>query len=148
MVSPDPFRDRTERSDGAYPDPWPKPDPGDYIIGEVTHIELSAGQYEQPVLAIMCEDNEKEFSVWLPKYLRHDIVDKKLVPGERVSVKYFGLKKGKANEYQHYQLLIDPRSRIATPEAQDAAHERAFGQGEQPEPAPTGGYKSDDDLPF
>lgn len=145
MTSPDPFRDRTERSDGSYPDPWPKPEPGDYIIGEVTHIELSAGKYEQPVLAIMCEDHQKEFSVWLPKYLRDDIEDKKLLPGERVSVKYFGLKKGNTREYQHYQLLIDPRSRLSQPATADGQDEEA------PEPAPDAGYPSagpDDDLPF
>ena len=158
-MSADPFRDRTEQSDGSYPDSWPRPEAGDYIIGEVTAIEMSVGKYEQPVLAIMCEDSEKEFSVWLPKHIGNDILDQKLQVGERVSLKYHGVKEGKNNSYHNWKLMIDPKSRIAAPvaaedprtdeERYDEVQDRAFGKPDDKEaPAHAGFQDDDDELPF
>ena len=117
MSSADPFRDRVEQSDGSFPADWPRPEPGGYIIGEVTSIELSAGKYEQPVLGVVDEDTDREYSVWLPQHMREDIQGQRLQLGERVAVKYHGVKKSRAGkEYQNYELRVDPNSRRAAPE--------------------------------
>ena len=147
----DQFRNRTERDTGAYPDNWPKPTEGDFIIGEVTAIEISAGKYDQPVLGVLCEDNDTEFSVWLPSYLATDIQSQGLKVGERVAVKYHGLKRSAGGrDYQHYTLRIDPHKRLSTPfepepdPRDNDGREVGEGQGAS-DPSLT---EPDDSLPF
>lgn len=148
-ASADPFRDRTESSDGTFPENWPRPSDGDFIIGEVTAIQLKAGRFEQPVLGILCEDKEREYSVWLPQHMREDIVSTGLKVGERVSIKFYGMKASRSGrEYQNYGLMIDPKSRIAP--SSDDFRAAPPTQGDAPDPRPPvdpeGGY--DDGLPF
>lgn len=155
--STDPFRDRTEGADGTFPENWPRPEPGDYIIGEVTSIELSAGKYEQPVLGVQCEDKQREYSVWLPQYIRDDIVSLGLKVGERVSIKYYGLKKSRSGrEYQHFGLMIDPQSRIVASEPKGDPHRTQKDSNPATDPSEEGveyrdspaGGGYDDGLPF
>jgi hypothetical protein len=106
----DPFRSGLQDFDGEWPERW-APEPGDMIVGQLVRydgpIETEYGPGH--VAVILDEDSGAERSVWLLEtVLVNEFAALAPDPGERVGVKYMGLKtpKGGGKPYKNYVVRV------------------------------------------
>lgn len=112
----DALREAIEKATGETP-AW-KPQPGEYVIGEVVAIrDVDTDLGKSRVVELVNEDNGELVAVFMTTMLQERFQDYGIVPGERIALKYHGRKQNaKGREYHHWTVLVD-RSRRRSGEA-------------------------------
>jgi hypothetical protein len=113
MGQRDPFRESAMNFDGSHPDNW-IPEEGDLLLGQLVRYSgpIQTEYGKAWVAIIMDEDTGKEWSLWLMEtVLVNEWTALAPDPGERVAVKYLGLKSPRdgGKPYKNYFVQVDRR---------------------------------------
>ena len=147
--------DKTTERDGldevldrGYPEAWRPESPGDQIKGVFIRLEEGPSQYGvTPIVVIGTPEGER--SIWLfGQVIRNAFLKLKPVPGEKIAVRFLGLRKAKnprpgtKGEYNDWRVAVDRPLGQEAPNWDEAlaADPFALPADDQTEP--------DEDIPF
>jgi len=138
------LRDELEHFDGTYPEAW-QPDPGEILVGEILRVEKAPSRFGHGqvwVAVIEREEGLGVVSVWLTSaVLLREFRKHRPQVGERIGIKYLGMREGKENSYKAFAVRLDrpeetPDYRELGGEEDGDGRRRAAGGGYEEEPWP------------
>ena len=135
-----------EHFDGTYPQAW-QPDPGDILVGKIVKIERAPCRFGAGgmtwVLCIEKDEGLGAVSLWLTStVLLNEFRKLRPKQGERIGIKYLGMRQGADNTYKAYAIRIDRPEE--EPDFEPLGGEERLGRGAMREMGEDGGNGKDE----
>jgi hypothetical protein len=99
--------DIADRVDREYAAPW-RPEAGDKLVGLVTELSQREGAYgTYPIVTVRGADGRELAFHAFHQVAQNELARAKPAIGERVAVKYLGMKDGAGGGYHAYRVAVD-----------------------------------------